>query len=94
MPKRSEGLPEDYAAHQRALASAIGERIRTRRQQLHLSQEQVRAKMELDTVYISRARFSRLELGATLANAAEIIALANVLQISYHWLLGTHEQPE
>ena len=94
MPRRSEGLPEGYDVHQRTLASAIGGRIRTRRQQLDLSQEQVRAKMELRNVYISRARFSRLEIGAALPNAAEIIALVSVLQVSYRWLLGTHEEEE
>ncbi len=92
MPKRSENLPAEYAAHQHALAMVIGERIRTRRQGLHLSQEQVRAKMELETVYTSRARFSRLEIGATLPNAAEIIALVHVLQVSYGWLLLGEEE--
>ncbi len=92
MPKRSEGLPAEYAAQQQALARAIGGRIRTGRQRLHLSQEQVRAKMELEAVYTSRARFSRLEIGATLPNAAEIIALVNVLQVSYGWLLSGDEE--
>lgn len=87
MPRRTEGLPDEYEAQQRALGSAIGTRIRMRRLQLKLSQEQVRVRMELENVYVSRARFSRIEIGHALLNAAEIIALVNVLQVSCERLL-------
>ncbi len=88
MPRRTEDLPEEYEAHSRALAQAIGTRIRTRPGQLHLRQEQVRTQMELQNVYVSRARFSRIETGDTLPNAAEIIAVGDVLQCSHSWLLS------
>lgn len=87
MPKLSEGLPEEYATYKRALGRAIGERIRTRRFELDLSQESVRAQMELENVYVSRAQFSRIETGESLPNAAEIVALMTVLQSSCGWLL-------
>ena len=87
MPKRSEGVPEEYADSRRALGSAIGGRIRTRRRQLDLSQDRLRAQMELENVYISRTQFSRIEAGESLPDAAEIIALVHVLQVSYSWLL-------
>ena len=87
MPKRSEGLPPDYAAHRQALGRTIGGRIRARRLQRELSQERVRAQMELEQVYVSRAQFSRIEAGESLPNAAELIALVKVLQVSCHWLL-------
>ena len=92
MPKRSEGVPEEYADSRRALGSTIGGRIRARRRQLDLSQDRLRAQMELENVYISRTQFSRIEAGESLPDAAEIIALAKVLQVSCHWLLGTHEE--
>jgi ribosome-binding protein aMBF1 (putative translation factor) len=92
MPKRSEGLPEEYAEYVQKLASAIGARIRARRLQLDLSQENVRAQMELEHVYVSRTQFSRIEMGARLPNAAEIIALVNVLEVSCSWLLFGDEE--
>src|SRR3712207_8835094 len=92
MPKRSEGVPEDYAEQRRALASAIGSRIRARRRQLQLSQDRLRAQLELEHVYMSRAQFSRVESGESLPNAAEIIALVKVLQVSCSWLLFGAEE--
>ncbi len=92
MPRRTEDLPEAYAAYTRALTQAIGGRVRTRRQQLHLSQEQVRTRMQVESVYVSRAQFSRIELGASLPNAAEIVALVKVLQVSYGWLLTADDE--
>lgn len=87
MPKRSEGVPEEYAQYRQALARAIGMRIRNRRRELDLGQEQVRAQMELENVYVSRAYFSRLERGEAVPDAAEVIALIKVLQVSCTWLL-------
>ena len=92
MPKRSEGLPEDYTEQQQALGAAIGARIRDRRRHLQLSQAGVRTQMELESVYVSRARFSRLEIGDALPNAAEIIALVKVLKVSSNWLLFGEEE--
>src|SRR3954471_13149909 len=91
MPKRSDGLPEDYEASRRVLGSAIGSRIQARRRQLELSQDRLRAQMELENVYMSRTQLSRIEAGASLPNAAEIIALVKVLQVSYGWLLVADE---
>ncbi|MGI8550046.1 MAG: helix-turn-helix domain-containing protein [Dehalococcoidia bacterium] len=93
MPKRSEGLPEEHAASTRALGRAIGRRIRVRRVQLQLSQEQVRAQMELEHVYVSRTQFSRIETGASLPNAAELIALMTILRVQCAWLLFGPEEP-
>lgn len=87
MPRRGEGIPEDYEAYKQAAGSAIGARIRLRRTQLGMSQESVRAQMELENVYLSRAQFSRIEIGVSLPDAVEIIALVKVLQISCSWLL-------
>jgi hypothetical protein len=55
MPKRMQDLPEEYLSGQSALARAIGTRVRLRRSELDLTQEQIRARMELEQVFVSRA---------------------------------------
>lgn len=92
MPKRSEGVPNEYADYKYALGSAIGARIRERRLALQLTQDVVRARMELENTYVSRTQFSRIESGESVPNAIEIIALVNVLQISCNWLLFGSEE--
>lgn len=48
MPKRIQDLPDEYLVSQRALAQAIGARVRLRRSVMDLTQEQLRARMELE----------------------------------------------
>jgi transcriptional regulator with XRE-family HTH domain len=43
--------------------------------------------MEADFVYVTRARFSRMEIGELLPNAAEVVALCSALDVSLSWLL-------
>lgn len=87
MPKRMRDLPEEYISTQRALARSIGARVRLRRSQLDLTQEHLRARMELEQVFISRTQYSRIENGEALPNAAELIALRAILGVSFDWLL-------
>ena len=87
MPKRMQDLPEEYLTIQRALARAIGTRVRLRREELELTQEQLRARMELEQVFISRTQYSRIENGEALPDAAELIALHTILDVSFDWLL-------
>jgi len=87
MPKRMQDLPEEYLTIQRELARAIGARVRTRREKLELTQEQVRVRMELEQVFISRTQYSRIENGEALPDAAELIALRTILDVSFDWLL-------
>ena len=87
MPKRIRDLPAEYLSDQRALAAAIGARVRLRREQLDLSQEQLRARLELQRVYMSRTQFSRVENGDAMLDAAEIIALHQLLGVTLDWLL-------
>jgi transcriptional regulator with XRE-family HTH domain len=87
MPKRIQDLPDEYQSIQRALARAIGARVRLRRGALDLTQEHLRARMELAQVFISRAQYSRIENGETLPNAAELIALRAILGVPFDWLL-------
>ena len=87
MPKRIRDLPEEYLTTQRTLARAIGVRVRLRRNELDLTQEHLRARMELEQVFISRTQYSRIENGDTLPNAAELIALRAILGVPLDWLL-------
>jgi transcriptional regulator with XRE-family HTH domain len=87
MPKRIQDLPEEYISHQRALAQALGARVRVRREGLGLTQDQLRARMELALVFISRTQYSRIENGEVLPDAAAIIALRATLDLTFDWLL-------
>lgn len=87
MPKRMQDLPAEYLSNQRVLAQAIGTRIRVRREELDLTQEQLRARMELEQVFVSRTQYSRIENGEALPVADELIALYRTLEISFEWLL-------
>lgn len=87
MPKRMQDLPAEYLSVQRALAQAIGARVRLRRSELELTQEHVRARMELTQVFVSRTQYSRIENGEALPDAAELIALHAILGVSFDWLL-------
>lgn len=87
MPKRIADLPEGYQSRLRVLAEAIGGRVRLRREELELTQELLRARLELAHVFVSRTQFSRIENGDALPNAAEIIALQRILDVPFDWLL-------
>jgi transcriptional regulator with XRE-family HTH domain len=87
MPRRSRDIPEEYSEHEQAIAKAIGARVRRRRRQLGLTQEDTRARMELESIYVSSTQFSRIENGESLLNAAEVIALSSALKIPCNWLL-------
>jgi transcriptional regulator with XRE-family HTH domain len=94
MPKRMQDLPEEYQTSQRTLARAIGARVRVRREVLELTQEQLRARMEIEQVFISRTQYSRIENGDALPDAAELIALRTILDVSFDWLLlGEKREP-
>lgn len=87
MPKRMRDLPAEYLSTQRAAAQAIGARVRARREQLDLTQEDLRARLELAQVYISRAQYSRIELGDALLDVIELRALHAILGVPYDWLI-------
>ncbi len=92
MPKRMQDLPEEYLISERTLAQAIGSRVRLRRAALALTQEHLRARMELEQVAVSRTQYSRIENGEALPNAAEIIALRAILGVTFDWLLLGEER--
>lgn len=87
MPKRMRDVPAEYFASQRDLARAIGARVRTRREGLALTQELMRARLELEQVAISRTQYSRIENGEALPDAAELNALRSILGAPLEWLV-------
>jgi transcriptional regulator with XRE-family HTH domain len=87
MPRRIRDLPEEYVLSQRALARSIGARLRVCREALDLTQEQLRARLEVEGVVITRTQYSRLEVGKTLPSADELIALRAVFRVTFDWLL-------
>jgi transcriptional regulator with XRE-family HTH domain len=87
MPKKNQGIPEGYSRYRENLAKQIGERLRERRSELLLSQENVRAQLNIGSVHITRSQFSRIETGQRLPDAAELLALAAALDVSVTWLL-------
>ena len=91
MPKLSQDVPDDYNEYKRKLAGEIGKRIKDRREKLNFSQREIREKMQLASVFITRSQYSRLENGEKLPVASEIIALCSVLKVSCDWLLNIHE---
>jgi transcriptional regulator with XRE-family HTH domain len=94
MPRRSQNVPETYSAYERTLAHAMGERLRQRRKQLGLLQEQVRDRLNVEQVHISRTQYSRIETGESLLRTSEIIALVGVLECTCAWLLFGEERHE
>lgn len=91
MPKVSKYSTDLSENYQSDLAKAIGLRLRSQRAVLHLSQEEVRTRLELRGVTVSRSQFSRFEHGEALPNAAEIVILCEVMQLSVTWLLLGNE---
>lgn len=92
MPKQSRGIPKEYIKYNKALAKEIGNRVRERRIELKVSQNDLRGKMQLESVVITRSQFSRVENGERLPSASEVIALAASLKVSCGWLLLGHEE--
>lgn len=87
MPKRSNDRSEQSSVFEQTLMREIGARLRARRIALGRSQVQIRARVASLGVPITRTQYSRIEQGQSMANAAEVIVLAQVLEVSDRWLL-------
>jgi ribosome-binding protein aMBF1 (putative translation factor) len=92
MPKQSRNIPRNYEQNKAKFAKEIGYRIRSRRIELGIKQETLRAKMELEGVYISRSQLSRIERGDSLPAAIELTAFSVILKVSYQWLLDGYKK--
>jgi transcriptional regulator with XRE-family HTH domain len=90
-----QDLPAEYLFTRHALAQAIGERIRAKRVMLDITQDQLRARMEFENVFLSRTQYSRIENGEVLPDAAVLLALHHIFEVSLDWIVkGTEPDGE
>lgn len=87
MPKKNPDDIQYFGAFQQEVTEQIGGRIRSRRISLRITQEQVRARLEVARTPISRTRYSRIEAGRSTPSAVEIIGLSEALLVSAGFLL-------
>lgn len=70
----------------------VGQRIRQRRQELDLTQEQLAGRMQArGHGTLVRQRINMIENGRRYVRPAELIGFARVLRIPITWLLGTSD---
>lgn len=78
-------------AHYNGKFNCSGPRIRERRTELDLSQEQLAAKLQLAGLDITQKAISRIETGLRVVADFEIPFLADALGVSPLWLLGRED---
>ena len=78
-----------YQYHGRCNCS--GMRIRQRREELGLSQEQLAAKLPLYGLELGQKAISRMETGLRVIADYELLWLARALETTCSWLLGEEE---
>lgn len=71
--------------------NCCGIRIRIRRKELHLSQEQLAAKLQLAGLDTTQHSISRIESGLRVLPDFEVLLFADALGVSPLWLLGREE---
>lgn len=62
---------------------AFGARIRELRRAVHMTQEQVAARLQLRGLDISRSIYSQIECGIHNIRVEELIALKQIFHVSY-----------
>ena len=65
-----------------------GERVREARKRLHLSQEELAARLQVEGVNLERDSVSRIEIGTRFVADFELSVLCKVLGVSSNYLLG------
>lgn len=68
-----------------------GGRVRQARLKKDMTQQELTAKLEIESVLIDRASISKIEQHKRIVTDYEIIAFAKVLNVSVNWLLGLEE---
>ncbi|HYE11157.1 MAG TPA: helix-turn-helix transcriptional regulator [Patescibacteria group bacterium] len=66
----------------------IGPQVKKAREDNHITQEQLSAKLETLAVYIDRASISKIEQQKRIVTDYELMAISQVLKVSAYWLLG------
>ena len=67
-----------------------GERVKTARKKLGLSQFDLAARLQVSGVNIERDSVSRIEIGTRFVADYELLALAEILNVSLEYLLGVY----
>lgn len=65
----------------------VGIRVRQARNNLHLFQSDLAAKMQVEGVNIEQKAISRIELQERIVTDFELLKLALILKVSVQWLL-------
>ena len=65
-----------------------GNRVREARQKQRISQSDLAARLQIESVILERDCISRIEIGTRFVTDYEIIVLAKCLRVSPLWLLG------
>ncbi len=68
-----------------------GERIHEARCKLRLTQSDLAAKLQLNSIIIERDSISRIEIGTRFVADYELREMAKILRVSPLWLLGIEE---
>lgn len=72
----------------RGRRNICGDRIREARQRARLSQSDLCRALQLAGVTVERAVISRIENGSRFVADFEVMAVAEILDVSVDWLLG------
>lgn len=65
-----------------------GERVKERRRELGLSQENLAARLQVEGINIERDSISRIEIGTRFVADYELVALCKILKVTPAFLLG------
>ena len=68
-----------------------GERIYQARTKKRLSQAELAAKMQINSVMIEREAISKIETGDRFVSDYELFVFSKVLGVSLQWLIGIDE---
>ncbi len=62
---------------------SIGQNVRRLRKNLHLTQEEVVARLQLEGCQITRSTYAKIECGIASIKVRELIALKKIFQADY-----------
>ena len=74
------------------VANVIGRRVRIRRRKMRISQTDLAARLQLETVMLDQKAVSRIERQERVVADYELMTLAKVLGVSVMWLLTGEEE--
>ena len=69
----------------------VHKQVRSARRALHLSQQELAAKMQLMGIAIDQQSVSKIENNARIVTDYEVMGLCKALKVSEEWLLGRTE---